>query len=132
MGNSLLLYTIKRNNCTTYSKKMARQIMAVLVVTVVTVTLFYQTQANSISARSADHQSKRGIFECIKQDQRCTKSVFRPCCGDMKCHLDAVLSMYGSSVGTCRPKDACKMKFTYCKKDSECCSGNCSFFSCQD
>merc|ERR1711860_424730 len=102
-------------------QKMARQIMTVFLVTLVTITMFYQTQANSISMRD---ETKRGLFTCVKPDEPCYYSMLHPCCKGTSCHLKVHGTMI--EVGTCRPSTECKARYTKCLRDKECCSGDCS------
>ncbi|THD19951.1 hypothetical protein D915_009308 [Fasciola hepatica] len=69
-----------------------------------------------------------GIFghasagSCVGLGERCSWTVFSPCCGNSVCQLDFLLR------GTCV---ACKAPGRFCLSDDECCNKDCSVLSCR-
>ncbi|CAH8864499.1 unnamed protein product [Trichobilharzia szidati] len=59
--------------------------------------------------------------DCVPLNQRCTKTIFSPCCNNTVCKLDG--PFYGRCV-------ECLADAAWCWHDNECCSGNCDWFRC--
>ncbi|KAL7063844.1 hypothetical protein AAHC03_04419 [Spirometra sp. Aus1] len=58
---------------------------------------------------------------CMKEGQTCSKTIFQRCCGELLCDLKT----FGAGVCV-----KCLDEGRLCGKDSECCSGRCSWLKC--
>ncbi|TPP59137.1 hypothetical protein FGIG_01965 [Fasciola gigantica] len=90
--------------CKSYSEKMNG--VALYLTTVVLVIAFHQPAVQG---------------SCVGLGESCSRTVFKPCCGTSVCRLEAPFR------GKCVP---CFNSGRACLKDSECCSGDCSYFRC--
>ncbi|VDD78352.1 unnamed protein product [Mesocestoides corti] len=57
--------------------------------------------------------------KCSQLGEKCDRTVFNPCCGDLKCVLK------GFADGKCQK---CLPEGHFCFYDSDCCSGDCAWY----